>query len=338
LAHEQEEGEIKMQYGTLLSRAWHITWRNKIIWLFGFLAALGSGGGGGGNFNYRFGSGDLSRSGGTGLPPELQRQLTRFLSDQTLVITVIVIIALIGLVIGLVLALLAALSHSAMVDMVREADETEATRFNTGWRTGLRRMLPTFLIRFLLGLPSFIIIMAGLAAFLASFIPLINQTGFRDAERLFAGGMLATLFLCFLPACCLGILLDIPLRVLETLSIRALVLEDRGVLGSIRRGWNILTGNLGDVVVVWLIFFLLGIGVAVVVGLPLTAIAFAALFPLALMAATSPIFVVPLVLVGLLLGLLSAAIRSVVEAYSSSVWTLAYRQFIARSVTVTTTN
>jgi hypothetical protein len=74
------------------------------------------------------------------------------------------------------------------------------------------------------------------------------------------------------------------------------------------------------------------------VGLPLTAIAFAALFPLALMAATSPIFVVPLVLVGLLLGLLSAAIRSVVEAYSSSVWTLAYRQFIARSVTVTTTN
>jgi len=328
-----------MQYGALLSRAWHIIWRNKIIWLFGFLAALGSGGGGGGgNSNYRVGSGDFSQPGGSGLPPELERQLARFFSDQTLVITVIVIIALIGLVIGLVLALLAALAHSAMVDMVREADETEATHFSTGWRTGLRRMVPTFLIRLLLGLPTFIIIMAGLAAFLVSFIPLVSRAGFRDAERLFAGGMLATLFLCFLPACCLGILLDIPLRVLETLSIRALVLEDRGVLGSIRRGWNIFASNLGDVIVVWLIFFLVGIGVAVVVGLPLAAIAFAAFFPLAIMAAASPIFIVPLVLIGILLGLLSAAIRSVVEAYSSSVWTLAYRQFAARLVSVTITN
>ena len=160
-----------MQYGTLLSRAWHIIWRNKIIWLFGFLAALGSGGGGGGNFNYRFGSGDLSGSGGSGLPPELGRLLTRFFSDQTLVITIVVVIILIGLVIALVLALLAALGHGAMVDMVREADETETTRFSTGWRTGLRRMLPTFLIRFLLGLPTFIIIMAGIGCIPRQFHP-----------------------------------------------------------------------------------------------------------------------------------------------------------------------
>jgi len=327
-----------MQYGTLLSRAWHIIWRNKIIWLFGFLAALGSGGGGGGNLNYRFGPSDFSRPGTSGLPPELERLFTRIFSDPTLVITIAVVIILIGLVIALVVALLAALGHGAMVDMAREADETETTRFNTGWRTGLRRMLPTFLIRFLMGLPTFIIIMAGVAAFLVSFIPLLSRTGSSDTRGLIGGGILGTLFLCFLPALCVGLLLTIPLQVLETLSIRALVLEDRGIWGSIRRGWNILTTNLGDVVVVWLIFFLISIGVAIVVGLPLAAIAFAAILPLALMAAASPIFIVPLVLVGILLGLVSAAIRSVVEAYSSSVWTLAYRQFIARSAAVTTTN
>jgi len=327
-----------MQYGTLLSRAWHIIWRNKIIWLFGFLAALGSGGGGGGNLNYRFGPSDFSRPGTSGLPPELERLFTRIFSDPTLVITIAVVIILIGLVIALVVALLAALGHGAMVDMAREADETETTRFNTGWRTGLRRMLPTFLIRFLMGLPTFVIIMAGVAAFLVSFIPLLSRTGSSDTRGLIGGGILGTLFLCFLPALCVGLLLTIPLQVLETLSIRALVLEDRGIWGSIRRGWNILTTNLGDVVVVWLIFFLISIGVAIVVGLPLAAIAFAAILPLALMAAASPIFIVPLVLVGILLGLVSAAIRSVVEAYSSSVWTLAYRQFIARSAAVTTTN
>ena len=327
-----------MQYGTLLSRAWHIIWRNKIIWLFGFLAALGSGGGGGGNLNYRFGSGDFNRPGTSGLPPQLERLFTRLFSDPTFLITLAVVIILVGLVIALVLALLAALGHGAMVDMVREADEAETTSFNTGWRTGLRRMLPTFLIRFLLGLPTFIIIMAGLAVFLVSFIPLLSQARVGDSRSLIGGGILGTLFLCFLPALCVGLLLTIPLQVLETLSIRALVLEDRGVWGSIRRGWNILTTNLGDVVVIWLIFFLIGIGVAVVVGLPIAAIAFAVIFPLALMAAASPIFIVPLVLVGILLGLVSAAIRSVVEAYSSSVWTLAYQQFIARSAAVTTTN
>jgi hypothetical protein len=111
------------------------------------------------------------------------------------------------------------------------------------------------------------------------------------------------------------------------------VLEDQGIWGSIRRGWAIFTGNLGDVVVVWLIFLLIGIVVFVVVGLPLAVAAFAIIFPLALTAATSPIFVLPILLVGILLWLVSAAIRSIVEAYASTTWTLAYRQFITRSTT-----
>jgi hypothetical protein len=318
-----------MQYGALLSRAWHIIWRNKIIWVFGFLAALGSGGGGGGNF--RFNVPSSGRVGGGGLPPGLERTLVNVFSNPAVVITIVVVLILIGLIISLVIALIAALGHGAMVDMVREADETEATRFSTGWRTGLRRMLPVFLIRFLLGLPTVIIILAGIAPFFLSFIPLITSAGSRDAERLFAGGMLTTLFLCFFPALCVGVLLAIPLDVLGTLSIRALVLEDQGIWGSIRRGWVIFTGNLGDVVVVWLIFLLIGIGIFVVVGLPLAVAAFAVLFPLALMAVTSPIFVLPILLAGILLWLVSAAIRSIIEAYASTAWTLAYRQFIARS-------
>jgi len=55
------------------------------------------------------------------------------------------------------------------------------------------------------------------------------------------------------------------------------------------------------------------------------------LLPLGLAVIASPIFVVPLLLVVLVLGLLSAALRGVVEAYTSTVWTLAYRQFAAHS-------
>ncbi|MGD8904906.1 MAG: hypothetical protein PVI67_15190, partial [Anaerolineae bacterium] len=47
-----------MDYGKILTRAWEITWRWKILWILGFLAALGSGGGGGSS------SGSSSYSGG----------------------------------------------------------------------------------------------------------------------------------------------------------------------------------------------------------------------------------------------------------------------------------
>ncbi len=33
-----------MDYGGILNRAWQITWRYKILWLFGFFLGSGSGG------------------------------------------------------------------------------------------------------------------------------------------------------------------------------------------------------------------------------------------------------------------------------------------------------
>jgi len=330
-----------MQYGALLSRAWHIIWRNKIIWVFGFLAALGSGGGGG-NLSFRGGDFNFPSSGQPGagnLPPDVQRLLTRLFTDQTLLITIAVAIVCIAALVGLIFAFISALGHGGMVEMVREADETEHTSFGAGWNTGLRRMLPVFLIRFLLGLPTFVIIMAGIIPFVLSFIPLVTRTGVGgQPERLFAGSILASAFLCFLPALCIGVLITIPLSVLETLAIRALVLEGPGIWGSIRRGWAILTGNLGEVVVVWLIFLLIGIGIGIVIGLPVAAVAVVAIVPLALMTAATPIFAAPLILVIILIALLSAALRSIVEAYTSAVWTLAYRQWTARPAVAVTTS
>jgi len=324
-----------MQYGAVLSRAWRIIWRNKIMWLFGFLAALGSGGGGGGGGgggSNSFSGPSTGQSGGSGLPPELQRQLTAFLSNETLILAIVVALVLIVLVISLAVALLAALGHGALVEMAREADDTDKTSFRTGWRVGLRRMFPVFLIRFLLGLPPLLIILVGMVPFLLSFIPLVARGEFGGSpEALFAGSMLISLLACLAPACCIGLLVTIPLGVLETLSIRALVLEDQGILGGIRRGWGILMGNLGEVAVVWLIFLLIGIGVGIVIGLPIAMVGLVVLLPLGLAVIASPIFVVPLLLVVLLLGLLSAALRGVVEAYTSTVWTLAYRQFAAHS-------
>jgi hypothetical protein len=264
----------------------------------------------------------------------VQRALTELFSNLTLVITIVAVLIVIGLLIALIIALISALGYGAMVDMAREADETEKTSFGTGWNTGLRKMFPVFLIRFLLGLPPAIIILAGLAPFFLSFIPLISRPGVRGAEQLSAGGMLASLFACFAPACCIGLLLTIPLGVLETISIRVLVLEGQGIVGSIRRGWAIFKGNLGEVAILWLIFLVIGIAVGIVIGVPIAIVAIAVLVPLGIAAAVTPIMIAPIIMLICLIAIVSAILRSVVEAYASTVWTLAYRQWIARAALV----
>jgi len=72
-----------------------------------------------------------------------------------------------------------------------------------------------------------------------------------------------------------------------------------------------------------------GIAVGVLIGLPLAFVMFAALIPLGIAAALSPVMLVPLVMLICFIALLSAALRSIVEAYTSTVWTLAYRQWMA---------
>ena len=53
-----------MHYTDLIQRAWKITWRYKVLWIFGILLALASGGGGSGR-----GGGSSGRGGGCGVPP-----------------------------------------------------------------------------------------------------------------------------------------------------------------------------------------------------------------------------------------------------------------------------
>ena len=41
-----------MDYSNVISRAWKIIWKHKVLWIFGILSGCASGGGGGSNFRY----------------------------------------------------------------------------------------------------------------------------------------------------------------------------------------------------------------------------------------------------------------------------------------------
>ncbi|MCL7452811.1 MAG: hypothetical protein M8467_07155, partial [Anaerolineae bacterium] len=60
-----------MDYGKVLSRAWEITWRWKVLWILGFLASLGRGSSAPSNTGYRMDSSDWPWGQGWQIPPEL---------------------------------------------------------------------------------------------------------------------------------------------------------------------------------------------------------------------------------------------------------------------------
>lgn len=63
-----------MNFGEILSRAWKIIWKHKVLWIFGILAGCGrGGGGGGGSANSGFQS-----SGGNGWDGEVPPGIEQF--------------------------------------------------------------------------------------------------------------------------------------------------------------------------------------------------------------------------------------------------------------------
>ena len=71
-----------MDFGKILTRAWEIIWKFKVLWIFGILASCGqgtsSGGGGGGNTGFQFSGKDVN------LHPEVNRyfsQIERFFDN-----------------------------------------------------------------------------------------------------------------------------------------------------------------------------------------------------------------------------------------------------------------
>ena len=80
-------------------------------------------------------------------------------------------------------------------------------------------------------------------------------------------------FLILLPVLCVLLcvilILGIVVSFISTQAERAIVLEDKSILDGFRRGWEVLTKNLGPILIIWLITAAIGVVAAIVIALPL---------------------------------------------------------------------
>ena len=293
-----------MNYGKVLSRAAEITWRWKVLWIFGFLVSLSEGWPQVGN------RADWVEKRGSGyIPPEVGGLL--------------ISLACVGLLIAIALWVLSVIGRGALVGGVQQVEEESSTDLGRAWRVGTSRFWTLFGISVLTGLPVLIMALAVAATFLG---PILAEIGI-SAGRGEPSGIFGLSFLCGAPLCCITILVGIVLSQIKTYADRAAVLEGLGWIDAVRRGWEVLKENLAPTLVLWLIFFAIGVALFIVVGggILLLALPFLAIFA---NTDPGPWMLIPLACGGLLAVLVGAVIGSVVETFSSATWTLAYREMI----------
>ncbi|MDX1412941.1 MAG: hypothetical protein R3293_02060 [Candidatus Promineifilaceae bacterium] len=323
-----------MDYGNILRRSWDIIWNHKFMIFLGFLAALGSGAGsgggsgGGGDTGYTFDGSEF------GALPEISENIGAILATAGILLLGLICFLF---VLGIVLWLLRLTAQAGLIDAAYRLDAGEKVSLgealSAGWHK-LGRMVGLNIVLFglfaVLALGGIFILAGAVGASFAG-----AASGGDEVAALLGSlgvGFIA-LFCCLL---CALFIFGIIVSIVYPFAQRAVVLEDMGVFASIKRGWQVIRENLGEVIVLLLIFLMLGIlvgAITLAVFIPVAAVSFAPVGLRIFGGGSVEVLDVLLASGGLLcLILLGALINAVFVSFRSTAFTLAYGEFTTKNL------
>jgi len=324
-----------MDHIRIIKRAFSITLNYRVLWIFGILLALTTGGSGGGNGGGGNGSSGSNGSGG-GMPnfpgfPSIPQEVI-----NGLIITVICLVCFF-ILLSLAFTVLRYISEVSLIRMVNDYESTgEKVSVRQGFRMGWSRAaLRIFLVDLLFGIVGAVAFILLIGMSLAPLLLWLTKN-----EGLSVVGTIVTVGMVLL-VIFLAIVVGIVVSLVTEFIRRAIVLEDRGVFEGIRRGFSMVTHRLGDVIVMALILFAIGLAwaivtIPVVILLALAAVAVGGL-PALLVGFIASQFMqgaAPWILagaIGLPIFILVMAapllfLNGLMKTFMSSTWTLTFRE------------
>ncbi|MBN1119929.1 MAG: hypothetical protein JXJ17_02535 [Anaerolineae bacterium] len=304
-----------MDYGHLLSKAWNLVWNNKWLFLLGLLATLTSASGNsGGSSNWNVPSGDTTYEyeGEPTFPegefdPEAifgedAEFIMPFLALGTGIMVAIIVVAVL---VGIGIWGISTIAHGGLIAGVNTLAGGGTSSFAEAWSAAWKKGWRLIGIALIPAIPM--IVMLAIIVFLA-FGAITSATTLTDPDSIanVAAGLGATGIIAF----CLMAIFAAALGLWHHFARRACMIEDTTVFESYRRGWEVITANLGSVIALFLIVIAIQFGLGIV------------LF-------------VPRLIIGVCLCCLawpiSIAISAGFTTYFSAVWTLAWRAFTGLS-------
>jgi len=331
-----------MEYRRIINQSLRITWRHKVLWIFGIAAAIFSGGYKGG-VQYGFGSSDMQRW--RQMLPAMPYMMPRdwmgglyphLANIWPIVGTILAAAAIMGLILAIVGILVRYTSLGALISMVDEVRQTDETTFKGGLARGWKRFLQLFAIELLIGLGMFIAVflvllvlgVVTLLLMLPGIALVASGRGIRAMGIIWLvmGGVGFTALVILL-ALVAGALTT----VIRAWAQRSCVLEQQGVLASLGSGISLLREHAKESLVTWLLMALIQMAVGLAVFLVAMILAAPAAGVGALLwgaTRSAPALLIPAAPFILLVALLSAVVSGIYESFRSSVWTLAFRELV----------
>ncbi|MFU8826817.1 MAG: hypothetical protein ACNA70_04915 [Brevefilum sp.] len=308
-----------MNYGEILSKAWKVIWKHKILWLFGVLAgcsATGGGGGGGGGGSAGSGASNFTVQPGSPnfIAPATQQALEnvfQFLSSIPWWAWVLLVIGLValGFFLSVLFLMAGTLGQAGVIKGASMADAADQDAPALSFGAVFTALKPHYWKVLLLNL------------------------GIRIAGGILTLILVVPIVILALCTCCLGFLLVIPIGwLIDTLlafTTIAIVEEGMGVFPAIGRAWRVITRNLVNVLVMFLILGLGGLIVSLLIALPLMTIPLPLVTNLVITGGQSiTAGLVLSVLLFLVFIPLVIFLGGVLRAYILASWTLTYRRLI----------
>jgi hypothetical protein len=290
---------MNIDFGALLGRAWKITWENKVLWLFGILAALGSGMGGS-NTNYRFDSGDFTNWRGNlpNLPPNVERFFEQ--AGPMIAVAALALVCL-GLILGVVFIVLSVIGRGGLISGVLTAEAGKKVTFSEAWGAGVANFWRLFVIQLVVGV-------AGLVVSLFSFVAFIT--------------------ICLAPLACIGFIAVAVLGVIAYFAQIAAVTENLQLGAALSRAWEVIKANLAPIVVLGIVLAVVTALIGFVLALPFVAIVIPAVVGRVTESArVANAMLIFLLACGTVYLPVLLVLSGILHTWVTAVWTLAYQQF-----------
>jgi hypothetical protein len=310
-----------MDIGATLSRAFDITIRHRSLWFLGFLTALLAGA-------VNLPALPINLPPGVLVPgelPLLDEGDSRLAAALVTLLCILVVLAIILAVVGVI-------AQGGLIAGVGQIEEQGSTSFGQAWSAAARRFWALLGLRIVLALPVLGLLVLALVLFGGSLLP-VAFAAVRGEESPDLGSAGTSLLLLLCSGCvmiCAIVIYGVLASALQTFGERAILLENLGVISSLRRGWEVLISNLFNVILLALVLIVLNALFSLITGLVLTALALPATIG-GLMSSLSEegpqtSTIIFTVLIFVLIALISALISALVATFGSAVWTIAYRQ------------
>ena len=306
---------MKIDIVEVFTRAAKITWRHKILWIFGILASCGRSSGGNSNSGSRNGSG----TGENLLSPEMMRQAEAFFESigswfeqNTWIIFAIVAFAIIAVVLQIFFTLVGTAGLARGVVHVENGVET--LRFGELFSESLGYFWRLFGAALVIWLPYLTVLILSILAML---LPAIKG-GFDETAMLSGAGLFLLAF------CCCAFPFSLALTLYHVQVKRSIIVEDMGVFGALARGWQVFSQNIVALLIIGIVLFIASLIIGILLAMPVV------LLILPLMQA----FIwgnitswQPFIAVGVFILCYSPVawfISGILTTYTESVWTVAY--------------